>query len=227
MDNVVKILQFLLVFSAVLLAHTILLSTEILEDVKVLDTQAKIQHITLTKMAIKKPTASKLLEDITEKVEEPKKEHLDTKRVSQKERRKPRQKKVLKKKKIPKKKKNKKQKKRQHRLVSHKQKIYATKENLVTLKDKYIGYIRTEIRKKLVYPSIAKRMRMEDVIYVAFTVYKNGHIGNIRVLKGHKDILKKSAIKTLEKITIKSIPTQLGVTQLELKLPISFKIVRG
>jgi len=141
----------------------------------------------------------------------------------------PKKKKLFKKKKkyVNKKKKVLKKKHQKYQKTIKKQKIYASQESRVTLKDKYIGQIRAQIQKKLVYPNIAKRMHMEDVIYVTFTVYKNGHIGNIRVLKGHKDILKKSAIKTLEKITIKSIPTQLGVTQLELKLPISFKIVRG
>ena len=108
-----------------------------------------------------------------------------------------------------------------------KQKVYADKENMVTLKDKYINQIRMEIHKKLIYPAMAKRMRIEGVVYVSFTVYKNGHIGDIHVKKSDKSILTRAAVKTLKHIVIKAIPSQLDLTKLELSLPISFKIKRG
>ena len=229
MSKTVQKLQFLLVFLVVLLAHTMLLSTEVLQDVKFIDTEAKVQHITLTKIAVKKPIFPSPSLVLEENIEKAIQVDVEVKVIPKKEMLNPKKKKLFKKKKkyVNKKKKVLKKKHQKYQKTIKKQKIYASQESRVTLKDKYIGQIRAQIQKKLVYPNIAKRMHMEDVIYVTFTVYQNGDVGDIHVLKGQKTILKKSAIKILKKLVIKAIPKALGITKLELRLPISFKIVRG
>ena len=211
---------FFLLFIMVILLHSALLSVKGVKHIKVVDKHAKVQHITLARMALKQPEV---------KVSPVKEEKVTTKKIEQ-----IKPKKVIKKpkhsvNKIVKKVKEKREthKKRKYIPKQKKQKVYANKESMVTLKDKYINQIRREIHKKLIYPTIAKRMRMEGVVYVSFTVYKNGQIGNIQVRKSNKSILKRSAVKTLKKIALKAIPSQLGLTKLELSLPISFKITRG
>jgi TonB family protein len=212
----------------VILVHATLLSVKGTQHIKVVDIHAKVQHITLARMAVKQPAVQKSLPMVEKKMPVQEKRQIKPRKLPKKVITKAKKivKISVKKKKIVRKKKHI-DKKRKYAPKQKKQKVYATKESMVTLKDKYINQIRTQIRKKLIYPTVAKRMRMEDVVYVSFTVYKNGHIGNIQVKKGHKSILKKSAVKTLEKIVIKAIPAQLGLTKLELNLPISFKIMRG
>lgn len=219
---------FFLLLLMVLTVHAMLLSMKSIEHVKMANKHAKIQHITLARMSVKQTPVEKSIPAIEKKVLMQKKEQIKPKKLPKKVLKKPEKttKKNVKKDHEISKKKNT-QKKYKYVPKQKRQKVYANKESMVTLKDSYINQIRTEIRKKLIYPTIAKRMHMEDVIYISFSVYKNGQIGNIKVLKGDKLILKKSAVKTLKKIVIGAIPHQLGLTKLELKLPISFKITKG
>ena len=215
---------FFLLFIMVILLHSALLSVKGTKHIKVVDKHAKVQHITLARMALKQPEVKVSPAQEEEKVIPEKTEQIKAKKLPKKL-----PKKVIKKpkhrvKKIVKKAKKRTHKRRKYIPKQKKQKVYAHKESMVTLKDKYINQIRREIRKKLIYPATAKRMRMEGVVYVSFTVYKNGQIGNIQVRKGNQSILKRSAVKTLQKIALKAIPSQLGITKLELSLPISFKI---
>ena len=220
---------FFLLFIMVILLHSALLSVKGTKHIKVVDKHAKVQHITLARMALKQPEVkvSPVKEEkkvITKTIEQIKPKKLP-KKLPKKVIKKPKHSvnKIVKK--VKKKKRT--HKKRKYIPKQKKQKVYANKESMVTLKDKYINQIRREIHKKLIYPTTAQRMRMEGVVYVSFTVYKNGQIGNIQVRKSNKSILKKSAVKTLKKIALKAIPSQLGLTKLELSLPIAFKITRG
>jgi len=222
-----RVVFFLLLFM-VIVVHATLLSSKRDKHLNVVDKHAKVQHITLARMSVKQAPVKKSLPVVEKKLLMQEKEHIKPKKSPKKVLKKPKKmvkKQIKKSHKISKKKKR--HKKRKYLPKEKRQKVYANKESLVTLKDKYVNQIRTKIRKRLIYPAIAKRMRMEEVVTVSFTVYQNGQIGNIQVLKGEKSILRKSAVKTLKKIAIKAIPHQLGLTKLELKLPISFKIIKG
>jgi TonB family protein len=90
------------------------------------------------------------------------------------------------------------------------------------IKDRYTSLIRRLIRENLYYPKAAIRMRMYGTIRVGFVVQKDGSITNVRVLSGGKSLLKKGAIRTIKSISPPPIPSELGVNQLELSIPIEF-----
>jgi protein TonB len=91
-----------------------------------------------------------------------------------------------------------------------------------SIRDRYTSLIRRLIRKNLYYPKAAIRMRMYGTIRVGFVVQKDGSITGIRILSGGKSLLKKGAIRTIESISPPPIPSELGVNQLELSIPIEF-----
>lgn len=96
-----------------------------------------------------------------------------------------------------------------------------------TLRDKYANQIREAIRKNLFYPKMAKRLRMQGVVKVAFVVQKNGSITDIRVLNSPKNLLKKGAIKTIKSTTLEAIPKKLGKEFMDIVMPIEFKLIGG
>jgi len=91
-----------------------------------------------------------------------------------------------------------------------------------SIKDRYTSLIRRLIRENLYYPKAAIRMRMYGTVRVGFVVHKDGSITGVRVLSGGKSLLKKGAIRTIKSISPPPIPSELGVNQLELSIPIEF-----
>jgi len=177
--------------------------------VQVVQPKAKVQHITLSSVLVKEEVI-------------PLKELVPTKPI-------PIVKSKKMKKKVLKKKVTKKLVKKTQKAKPKRQKVKETeaKESTASLKDKYIYALREKIQQNVVYPNLAKRMKVEGVIYVTFTVFLDGSIHHIHVRKGTKNILKKGAMQTLRKIVLKAIPKALQVKQLELTLPISFKLIKG
>ncbi len=96
-----------------------------------------------------------------------------------------------------------------------------------SIRDQYTSQIRRQIRKNLYYPKMAKRMRMQGTVRVAFRVLKNGKITDIRVVNNPKKLLRKGAIKTLKAVSLKPIPIELHEEFLDINIPIEFKLVKG
>jgi len=96
-----------------------------------------------------------------------------------------------------------------------------------SIKDQYTSEIRRQIRKHLVYPKMAKRMRMQGTVRVAFRVLKNGKITDIRVVNSPKKLLSKGAIKTLRAVSLRAIPRELNEEFLDINIPIEFKLIKG
>lgn len=96
-----------------------------------------------------------------------------------------------------------------------------------SIKDQYTSEIRREIRKHLFYPKMAKRLRMQGIVQVAFRVLKNGDITDIRVLNNPKKLLGKGAIKTLKALSLRAIPTELNESFMDINIPIEFKLIKG
>lgn len=93
--------------------------------------------------------------------------------------------------------------------------------------DAYTSQIRRQIRKHLVYPKRAKRMRMQGMVRVAFRVLKDGTITDIRVVNSSKKLLSKGAIKTLKALSLRAIPRELKEQFLDINIPIEFKLIKG
>lgn len=95
-----------------------------------------------------------------------------------------------------------------------------------SIKDQYTSEIRREIRKHLFYPKMAKRLRMQGIVQVAFRVLKNGEITDIRVLNNPKKLLGKGAIKTLKALSLRAIPAELNESHMDINIPIEFKLIK-
>lgn len=189
---------------------------------------AKIYHITLTRVSVKKPPPPQIppapeIEPVTPPAPtlQPPKPRPKKKRV----------KKVRKKRKIVKKVLPKPPQKkvtgpaptpkveRQHAKVAV--------ENTATVRDRYIALIRKKIAEHLYYPRIARRMRMQGEVEVAFTVDAGGHVSAIHVIRAPKSILANAAVKTLQSLDLPPIPAALHQQRLQLSIPIEFKLHKG
>ncbi len=95
------------------------------------------------------------------------------------------------------------------------------------IKDAYTSHIRRQIQQHLYYPRIAKRMRIEGVVRVAFRVLKSGQITQIRVINSSKKLLSKGAIKTLKALSLKAIPDEIREEFLDINIPIEFRLIKG
>ncbi len=96
-----------------------------------------------------------------------------------------------------------------------------------SIRDKYTSEIRVQIRKNLIYPRLAKRLRLQDIVKVSFRVQKNGTINNIKILNKPKKVLQNGAIKTLKSLTLKAIPSELDAEFMDIVIPIEFKLIQG
>ncbi len=93
-----------------------------------------------------------------------------------------------------------------------------------SIKDKYTTKIREAIQQNLIYPNMAKRLRMQGVVEIGFRVLKNGTIIDIKILNKPKRLLERGAIKTLKSIDLKPIPNELKEEFLDITIPIEFKL---
>jgi len=95
-----------------------------------------------------------------------------------------------------------------------------------SIKDAYTSQIRRKIRENLFYPRIAKRLRMQGVVEVSFRVLKNGQITDVRILNTPQELLKKGAIQTLKRVTLRAIPNELNEQYMDITIPIEFRLIR-
>lgn len=96
-----------------------------------------------------------------------------------------------------------------------------------SIRDRYTSLIRKEIRKQLYYPKMAKRLRMQDIVQVAFRVHVDGSISSIQLLNNPKKLLGNGAIKTLHALSLPPIPSELDTPYLDISIPIEFKLKKG
>ena len=220
-------LGFFGVLVVVGVAHWFALRSVIMTEAVVAKPKAKVHRITLSSVVIKKPVVKPTIEPIIlpadpEPVIEP---------IAEKPKPKPKKRKA--------KRKTKKVHKPKPKPVI-KEIIPEVVEPIMTeqvapvqeidtssIKDQYTSEIRRQIQRHLYYPRIAKRMRMQGVVRVAFRVLKNGKITNIRVINSPKKVLSKGAIKTLKSLALKAIPDALGEAFLDITVPIEFKLIKG
>ncbi|MHB1679488.1 MAG: energy transducer TonB [bacterium] len=88
------------------------------------------------------------------------------------------------------------------------------------------GEIRQKIKSSLVYPSVAKTMRMQGKVKVLFTYY-NGVISKIKIIRVSQfSLLNSGAIKTLELANYPMPPKKLRNRILQFSIWIRFKLHR-
>jgi protein TonB len=83
------------------------------------------------------------------------------------------------------------------------------------------AYIRDIIKKNLVYPALAQRNSWTGKTIVFFTVQKNGHVKDIRIMKSSGyNILDESVIETIRKVQ----PFPRPPTSVDVTIPLSFEL---
>lgn len=95
-----------------------------------------------------------------------------------------------------------------------------------SIEDAYKNRIRMAIKQKLYYPKMAKRLRMEDIVETSFHISKSGKISNIQILNAPKKLLADGAIKTLKSLDDFPIPDALNVNDMDITIPIEFRLTK-
>ncbi|NVJ52599.1 MAG: TonB family protein [Campylobacteraceae bacterium] len=81
--------------------------------------------------------------------------------------------------------------------------------------------IQKEIQKHVKYSSRAKRLNIQGEVLVKFKLSKNGILGEIETIKGHR-LLRKSTIKAIYKASVYFPKVSKEIT---IKLPIMYKLI--
>ena len=211
--------------------HWLILRSVLIPEAVVIKSKAKVQHITLSSVLIKKPVPTTPPKPIVEPIILPSDPEPTVKKPKPKH--KPKQKKREVKQKT----------KRVHKIKPKpviKEVIPEVAEPVITeqiapvqkidtssIRDQYTSEIRRQIQRHLYYPRIAKKMQIQGVVLIAFRVLKNGNISNIRVINSPKKLLSTGAIKTLKSLVLKAIPDALGEVFLDITVPIEFRLIKG
>lgn len=219
-----NIVSFMVALVTVWMFHDWLFSHfSIKQTVISLPPQKKISSIiNLQRVSIKalepmiEPVKKEVIPTPLKRVEKPKTKKSKTPRsVKKKE---PTKKRVVKKKRL--------KKKPQKKVQKHSSEAELSTPQQKKIKNNYINTIQHMIEQHKHYPRMAKKMGHEGVVYIQFTVHKNGRISHILVVK-------KSGYNSLDKATLKSIhgignfppiPKKLGKNRITFTVPINYKI---
>lgn len=87
--------------------------------------------------------------------------------------------------------------------------------------DKHLAQIRKHIMQNAKYSKRAKRLRIQDVIRVKFTLLSSGVVSNIQIIKGNKH-LHKSAIKAIQKASAYFPKVSKNI---DIVIPIEYKLI--
>lgn len=220
-------LGYIGVFVVVAIAHFYALQSTISKQTIIAKPKAKVQRITLTSIVVKKPVVVPPKPVVTpvvlppepvveKRLPKPKVKKKRIKRVHKKHRPKPKPPKPEIKEIVP-----------VVKPVVEQVVTPLAKVNTASIKDQYLSKIRRAVKKHLYYPKIAKRMRMQGVVNVSFSVLQDGTITQISIINGAKRVLKDGAMKTLKSLSLDPIPSELGEKSMDIKLPIVFKLREG
>lgn len=90
--------------------------------------------------------------------------------------------------------------------------------------DMYKAELRQKIDENKFYPEISRRMGQRGTVVVAFTLLEDGQIINIRVDRPSAfQKLNDAGVEAVKKVQrFRPIPKELGITQMELKIPVKF-----
>ncbi len=231
---------FVLIFILVLIVHLVAFSTKIDRDNSLSTKPNKVYNIILKTRVLqqevqksKEPQKSKSPIKSEPKTKlKPKKKFLVPPVMIDEPKIEPKPKPKLKKHKRVKKRKIHKQK----RVIPKKSTNQIKKQKVVTktrvstnnidqaIKESYLRYIREQIRENLYYPKVAKRLKIEGVVKVGFIIKKSGVVSNILVLNHPHRSLVLGAKRTLNSLSLKPIPSNIGESSLKLEIPIEFKL---
>ena len=86
---------------------------------------------------------------------------------------------------------------------------------------KHLSLIRKYINQNVYYPKSAKRLKIQGIVKIRFTLNKNGNVNNIVILSGHSR-LKKSTINAVKDAASSFPKVKKAIT---IELPIEYKLI--
>lgn len=86
---------------------------------------------------------------------------------------------------------------------------------------KHLHLIRKQIKKNVHYPKSAKRLKIQGIVKIRFTLHSNGSVDNIVILSGHSR-LKKSTINAVKDASSSFPRVKKDIT---IELPIGYKLI--
>jgi protein TonB len=88
----------------------------------------------------------------------------------------------------------------------------------------YKAELRALIDKYKSYPPLSKRLGQMGIVVVAFTLLKDGHIIDVRLVKPSRyERLNFSALEAVKKVEkFKPIPQEIGELKMDIKVPVKF-----
>ncbi len=88
----------------------------------------------------------------------------------------------------------------------------------------YKAELRALIDKNKSYPPLSKRLGQTGIVVVAFTLLKDGHIIDVRLVKPSRyERLNFSALEAVKKVEkFKPIPLEIGELKMDIKVPVKF-----
>ncbi len=92
-------------------------------------------------------------------------------------------------------------------------------------KDLFKAELSAKIDQHKSYPLVSRRLGQSGQVVIAFTLEQDGSITNARIdQRTLYDLLNEAALKAVREVgKFKAIPKELGVTSMELKIPVNFR----
>ena len=91
----------------------------------------------------------------------------------------------------------------------------------------YINRIRLMLEKEKHYPFLARKNRWEGTVYIKFTISRDGSLKKIKITQSSGfEVLDREAEATIRRVSFPAFPEGLQLTQLQLEVPIVFRLLR-
>ena len=91
----------------------------------------------------------------------------------------------------------------------------------------YINRIRLMLEKEKHYPFLARKNRWEGTVYIKFTISRDGSLKKIKITQSSGfEVLDREAEATIKRVSFPAFPEGLQLTQLQLEVPIVFRLLR-
>ncbi|MCD6255773.1 MAG: energy transducer TonB [Deltaproteobacteria bacterium] len=91
----------------------------------------------------------------------------------------------------------------------------------------YINRIRLMLEKEKHYPFLARKKRWEGTVYIKFTISRDGSLKKIKITQSSGfEVLDREAEATIRRVSFPAFPEGLQLTQLQLEVPIVFRLLR-
>ena len=91
----------------------------------------------------------------------------------------------------------------------------------------YINRIRLMLEKEKHYPFLARKNHWEGTVYIKFTISRDGSLKKIKITQSSGfEVLDREAEATIRRVSFPAFPEGLQLTQLQLEVPIVFRLLR-